>query len=140
MSCGFPDSDKVPAPAGMAVALPLSPPLEIAGSYGGVVGPAQWGSLLKYLTSACSAPKASLLKQRNALGLTSHFLSTALHWFDLYNEPVPLEKEDIEHVVGERELLNFFPRTLSQTSLILIQKCGYLKAITVIMWSPYYDI
>lgn len=26
MSCGFPDSDEVPAPAGMAVALPLAPP------------------------------------------------------------------------------------------------------------------
>lgn len=75
MSCGFPDSDEVPAPAGMAVALPLSPTpfLGSAGSYGGVVGPAQWSSLLKYLTSACNAAKAPKPKQRNAPGLTSHF-------------------------------------------------------------------
>lgn len=41
MSCGFPDSDEVPAPAGMAVALPLSP----APSFGGVLGAMeeQWG-------------------------------------------------------------------------------------------------
>lgn len=115
------------------------PFLEIAGSNGGVVGPAQWSSLLKYLTSACNAPKASLLKQRNALGLTSHFLSTAPHLFDLYNEQVPLEKRRQWTCCWKKRTFNFFPRTLSQTSLILIQKYEYLQAITVIMWSSYYD-
>lgn len=89
MSCGFPDSDEVPAPAGMAVALPLSPGPPFsgsAGSYGGVVGPAQWSSLLKYLTSACNAPKSSELARRNAPGTASHFLSSAVRLFDLYNE------------------------------------------------------
>lgn len=34
MSCGFPDSDEVPAPAGMAVALPLSWPPPFQGVLG----------------------------------------------------------------------------------------------------------
>lgn len=109
---------------------PPGPPFSgSAGSYGGVVGPAQWSSLLKYLTSACNAPKSSELERRNAPGTASHFLSSAVRLFDLYNEWMPLAKEDIEHVIGGRELFNFFQEALSQTDL----KYEYLKAVVAIM-------
>ena len=111
--------------------LPWPPPFSgSAGSYGGVVGRAQWSSLLKYLTSACNAPKSSELAPRNAPGTASHFLSSAVRLFDLYNEWMPLAKEDVEHVIGGRELFNFFQEALSQTDL----KYEYLKAVVAIMW------
>lgn len=43
---------------------------------------------------------------------------------------MPLAKEDVEHVIGGRELLNFFQEALSQTGL----KYEYLKAVVAITW------
>lgn len=64
---------------------------------------------------------------RQALLVT--FCPVLVCLFDLYNERMPLAKEDIEHVIGGRELLNFFQEALSQKGL----KYEYLKAFAAII-------
>lgn len=43
---------------------------------------------------------------------------------------MPLAKEDVEHVIGGRDLFNFFQEALSQRGL----KYEYLKTIAAITW------
>lgn len=43
---------------------------------------------------------------------------------------MPLAKEDVEHVIGGKDLFNFFQEALSQRGL----KYEYLKAIAAITW------
>lgn len=123
MSCGFPDSDEVPSPAGMVVC-PLPPLLRECWERWRSGGALHNGALYKNTWHLHAMHQIILAEHRNSLGITSHFLSVFVCLFDLYNEWMPLAKEYFEHVIGQEQFSTRYCHTWSQSKSI---KGGKIK-------------